>query len=72
MHCVQIKMSLVLVQNAGEMWKCVWFVLNSTLIRAEHIVTFHHMTGQYRSGPVSTASTLILVLSDGLLNRNIA
>ena len=39
-------MSEVLVQNAGEMWKCVWFALNSTLIRAEHIVTFRHLTGQ--------------------------
>lgn len=38
MCSVQIPMSgvLVLVQNAGEIWKSLWFTLNSTVIRPEH------------------------------------
>ena len=36
MCSVQIPMSLVCVQNAGEIWNCVWFALNSTLIRTGH------------------------------------
>ena len=45
MHSVQIPTSEVRVQNAGEMWKCVWFAPNSSLIRVEHILPFCHMAG---------------------------